>query len=269
MLLSLLATQPVWLSSILLVGMMSLVAMIGPVVVRRRVALNRLRRNNEVAGFLFATIGVLYAVLLGFAVISAWEKFSDAENIVAQEAAAVATLYRLAEGIGGDPGMALRAGLDRYIKAAVAEDWPAMEHGEGSHAVTETLSATYRALLTFAPSDSRGAALLEEALHQLDTVTQNRRTRLVMAPGIIPRVLWFVLSGGAVVTIGFTLFFGTESLRVQVIMTAILSFLIFSGLLIITAIDRPFAGTVKVRPDALLALLEDFRAAAPPQPPSR
>src|SRR4051794_18620323 len=102
MALSLLATQPVWLSSILLAGLMTLIAMAGPVLIRRHVSLDRLRHNNEVAGFKFAAVGVLYAVLLGFAVITVWEKLSEAENVVGQEAAAIATLYRLTEGIEGD-----------------------------------------------------------------------------------------------------------------------------------------------------------------------
>ena len=42
--------------------------------VRERVALHKLRANNEVAGFKFATVGVLYAVLLAFAVLVVWEK---------------------------------------------------------------------------------------------------------------------------------------------------------------------------------------------------
>ncbi len=263
MLLSLLATAPAWLSSILLIGAMTLIAMAGPVLVRRRVSLDRLRLNNEVAGFTFATVGVLYAVLLGFAVITVWEKFDEAENAVAQEAAAVTTLYRLAEGIGGDSGTAIHNGLTRYIKVAIAEEWPAMEQGKESHAVTQALKSAYSALMTFTPGDARGAALLAEALHQLDVVTQTRRTRLVMAPGTVPRVLWFVLSGGAVLTLGFTLFFGAENLRAQVMMTGILSFLIFAGLLIITTIDHPFAGAVRVRPEALSAVLDDFSAAAP------
>jgi hypothetical protein len=64
--------------------------------------------------------------------------------------------------------------------------------------------------LTFTPGDSRGAVLLAEILHQLDLVTQARRARLVLASGIVPKILWLVLFGGAVLTIGFTLFFGTE-----------------------------------------------------------
>ncbi len=54
--------------------------MVGPSVVRRYVTLEKLTAHNEIAGFKFATVGVLYAVLLAFAIIVVWEKFSAAET---------------------------------------------------------------------------------------------------------------------------------------------------------------------------------------------
>ncbi|KLK90810.1 hypothetical protein AA309_23735 [Microvirga vignae] len=257
-------TQPLWLSGALLIGLATLLAMAAPVFVRRRVPSERLRINNEVAGFTFATVGVLYAVLLAFAVIIVWEKFSEAESAAAQEAGAAATLYRLANGIGEGPGEALRDSLTRYLRSAVTEDWPAMARSGASREATRALDTTYTALLTFTPGDGRGTSLLDEALRQLDLLTEARRTRLVLASGAVPGVLWFVLVGGAVLTIGFTLFFGTENLRVQAMMTGILTFLIFSGLLVIIAINHPFAGPVRVDPEPLLAVLEDFGAKAQP-----
>ena len=44
--------------------------------------------QHAVAGFKFATVGVLYAVLLAFAMIVVWGKFNVAENAVAKEAGA-------------------------------------------------------------------------------------------------------------------------------------------------------------------------------------
>lgn len=67
-----------------------------------------------------------------------------------------------------------------------------------------------------------------------------------------------MLFGGAILTIGFAFFFGAENLRARTAMTGVLSVLIFSGLLIIIDIDHPFAGTVKVSPEALEMVLEDF-----------
>ena len=54
--------------------------------VRRRIALATLEQYNEVAGFIIAVIGGLYAVLLAFVVISVWEQFDAAQTNAAHEA---------------------------------------------------------------------------------------------------------------------------------------------------------------------------------------
>ena len=59
-----LSSSSLWLSGLLLVVVPTLLAMAGPIVIRRWASLERLIVNNEVAGFKFATVGVLYAVLL-------------------------------------------------------------------------------------------------------------------------------------------------------------------------------------------------------------
>jgi len=133
-----------------------------------------------------------------------------------------------------------------------------MEQGKASPVATGMLNDLYARLLLYSPQDSRGAAVLTEILHQLDVVTEARRGRLAMASGIVPGIIWIVLFGGASVTVGFTFFFGTANLRAQALMTGALSLLIFSGLLIIIVIDHPFAGAVKVGPEALTAVVEDF-----------
>jgi hypothetical protein len=237
----------------------TLIVMSGTILIRRRIGLERLSANNEVAGFKFATIGVLYAVLLGFAVIVVWQRFNDAENAVAQEAGAAATIYRLAQGLGDAPSAALRARLAAYLASALNEDWPAMEHGGDSPGARRALDDLYAALLAFHPVDLRDAGIQSDLLHQLDHLTQARRDRLVMASGTVPGVLWFVLFGGAFLTISFTFFFGAENVFVQALMTGVLTALILSALLVAIAIDRPFAGSVKVTAEPLGRVLKDLR----------
>jgi len=79
-------TMPLWLSGILLIGLPTVIAMAGPVVIRRFVQLDKLRTNNEVAGFKFATVGVIYAVLLAFMVVLQWETYSGASDNASAEA---------------------------------------------------------------------------------------------------------------------------------------------------------------------------------------
>src|SRR5271170_5259774 len=112
-----LTSAPLWLSGLLIVGVGTALSMLGPHIVRRYVALERLTANNEIAGFKYAVLGVLYAVLLAFAIIVVWQKFSDAEASVVQEAGAVTTIYRLSEGMGVKPGGDLRAAVPAYLKA--------------------------------------------------------------------------------------------------------------------------------------------------------
>ncbi|MEA1833924.1 DUF4239 domain-containing protein [Methylobacterium durans] len=249
---------PLWLCGLLIVGLPTLLAMFAPILIRRQIGFAALRTNNEVAGFKFATVGVLYAVLLAFAVVVVWERFSEAERKVAQEAAALAVLYRLSDGLEAGSRATLRTNLTRYIRSTIEDDWPAMERDRTSPEARHALDGIYAAALATRPGDPRSEVILAEILNQLDHVTEARRDRLIMASGSVPTVLWLVLASGALLTIGFTFFFATENLRVQTIMTGMLSILIFSGLLVIVAIDHPFAGSVRVEPEALDRVLESF-----------
>ncbi len=256
-----LSTLPLWLSALILLVPTTLVAMAGPVIARHYVELSRLRTNNEVAGFKFATVGVLYAVLLAFAVVVVWEKFNQAESEVAKEAGAAATVFLLTNGVEPEHGAAVRKATVDYLKAAIEKDWPAMQEETDSPAVTVALNDVYRAVIKFHAFESGEGIVLAEMLRQVDRISDARRERLVMADGVVPDIIWFVLFGGAAITIGFTFFFGAENLRAQAVMTGALSMLIFAGLLTVATIDHPFAGSVKVGPEALSDVIADYTGA--------
>jgi uncharacterized integral membrane protein len=88
--------------------------------------------------------------------------------------------------------------------------------------------------------------------------SQARRVQLHVARGIVPWILWMVLVCGAVLTVGFTFFFGTENLPAQVMMTGILSVLVFMGLLVIVSINHPFMGPVHIGSEPIQYVIEDF-----------
>lgn len=254
-----LSTLPIWLTALILVVVPSLLAMTGPVLIRRRVSLERLTTNNEIAGFKFATVGVIYAVLIAFAVIVVWERFNDGEAAVLQEAGAAATLYRLTTKTATEDTAERRA-LSNYLRLAIDRDWPQMAKESESADVTLALDRLYAATMTLADKGILAQSTLSEIFRQLDTITQARRTRLHLASGIVPDILWIVLFSGAFLTIAFTFFFGTENLSAQVMMTGILSIIVCMGLLVIVTIDHPFAGPVHIESDPLQKVLDDFAA---------
>ena len=63
-----------------------LVAVAGLVVVQRLVPPERREVQNDVAGFIYAVLGVAYAVLLAFVVIAVWQDYQTAQAEVESEA---------------------------------------------------------------------------------------------------------------------------------------------------------------------------------------
>jgi hypothetical protein len=255
-----LTSRPVWVLILLLI-LATALAMTGPFLVRSRVSLTQLRTNNEVAGFKYAVIGVLYAVLLAFVVIITWERFYDAEKTLAVEAGSAATLYRLSGGLDETSAAQLRADLTAYLRSVLADDWPAMAVGRSSAATNRVLSDLYEVTVRYRPSDLHDSDLQKDVLSELDQLTRARRERLVMAEGTVPNAIWFVLFLGAALTISFTFFFGAHSVIAQSLMTGVLAAIIFSSILVIIAIDRPYTGAVMVSQQSIRGVLEDFRTA--------
>jgi hypothetical protein len=80
---------------VLVVGGVCLVALAGFELVDRLVPAVSRQRHNDVAGFIYAALGVIYAVLLALVVISVWEEYQAASETVEEEANSVAEIFWL------------------------------------------------------------------------------------------------------------------------------------------------------------------------------
>jgi len=101
--------------AILIVGGITVLATAGGLIVRRWVAVEVLERHNDVAGFIYAVIGVVYAVLLGFTAIIVWERYNHAQAEVEKEANELGDLFRDAQVFPDEIRRELEARLQRAI----------------------------------------------------------------------------------------------------------------------------------------------------------
>ena len=74
----------------------SVAAVVGLALVQRLVPATIRQAHNDVAGFIYAALGVIYAVLLALVVIAVWEEFGRARVTVESEANALAEVFWLA-----------------------------------------------------------------------------------------------------------------------------------------------------------------------------
>src|SRR5438309_12060450 len=117
---------PAWLLFILIVGGSVGLTWAGTVLLRRRTTAPTVERHNEVAGFIFATVGVLYAVLLAFTVIIVWEQYLSAESAVSQEAATLITVARDASSFPEPARGQVYDQLRAYAHFVIHEEWRTM-----------------------------------------------------------------------------------------------------------------------------------------------
>jgi hypothetical protein len=231
--------------------MIVLLAITGTVLTRRWIGVEVLRRNNEVAGFIYAVIGVLYAVLLGFTAIIVWEQFDNAQAGVDQEANELADLYRDAQAFPDDTRKELETQLRAYARLVVEKEWPAMAERHSSPETWEVYNELWRTYHRFQPQSDHQRTWYEQSLARLNQLGDQRRLRLLSSQAVgIPVVMWVVLLGAGAITIGFSFLFGTTSTTAQVMMTSALSMTIALVLFSILAMEHPFAGITRVEPDA-------------------
>ena len=239
-----------------------LAAVAGLELVQRLVPPEKRQQHNDVAGFLYAVVGVVYAVLLALLVIAVWEQYQRAREAVESEANVVADIAWLAHRLPETERYQLQEHARSYAQEVVDEEWPLMEQGiEGERGTPEgwdLIDDMRTTLQEVEPRTEAEQELYAEGLDQIQRLGDERRMRLVAAEEGMPGVLWAVLVFGGVVAIGFTYLFGLENTWAHRVMVMSLTAVIVLVLFTIGVIEYPFSGGARLEPSAFELILERF-----------
>jgi len=239
-----------------------LVSLAGLALVRRLVPISDLAEHTDVAGYVYAVIGVIYAVVLALVVIAAWEEYRDAREAVADEASAVLNIARAANGWPAGDRDEVESALIAYARKVVDDEWPAMARGDfGPTANTITMNEIWQALNEADESAAANSASYEVALEQLDNLGQARGNRLLLGQEGLPVSMAVILIIGAVVTVGFTYLFAVDNGRLHALMITSLAVLVVLLLLLQFQLGLPFQGVSAIEPTAMKLVLAEIDSA--------
>ena len=239
---------------ILIVAVVIAVAVALHAVWQRRFKSDMLRKHNDVAGFLFSAVGVIYAVVLGFVVVVVWEKYDTTVANVETEVASVSDLYRTVGGFPNPVRSQIRSELLEYTNSMIRTEWPLMAERVIIPRDLVLLENLARQVNTFAPKTQGEADAQQMAMTQLERLFDSRRLRLIQSAPSVPVVLWFALVAGALSMLSFAFLFGVENRGAQLVMTAILAGLIAILFIVISEFDEPFDGSVHISDDGWVVL---------------
>ena len=232
----------------------------GLVLVHRLVPIERRLEHNDVAGFIYAVLGVAYTVLLGLMVVAVWQDWQAAQDSATQEANDLAAVFWLAHGLPEPDGRHIQELARDYARVEVRVEWPLMRGGKSSPKPYDLLDGMKASLEAIHPTNEAQAALYNNELERLQELGGARRARLLEADQGLPAILWAVLLVGGVITVSFTYLFGLRSTTVHVLMVAALAFVIGLVLFTVAALDYPFRGDVRIGPEAFKQVLGRFES---------
>jgi hypothetical protein len=248
------------LSGVLLICLFVVFAVGGLILVQRLVPMGVRQRQNDVAGFIYAVLGVAYAVLLGLMLVAVWEQWEAAKIIADDEANEVAEIFWIAHQLPQPEGRHIQELARSYSRVVVEEEWPLMEKGKASPRAWTTLHDLRDSVQSLHPTTDAQLALYEQALDRVHELSDARRERLLAADEGLPGILWVVLIIGGVFVVGFTYLFGMENNLTHILMVATLALIISLVLFTVAALNYPFRGDVHIPPEAFKQVLERFES---------
>jgi hypothetical protein len=252
----LLSSVPSFVLVIVIIGAAVLFTVGGHFIIQGILSTHQRKLHNDVAGPIFATVGVIYAVLLAFLVVIVWQNFDAARNDAAREANYLAAVYRDSGALPAAFRGKVKIALQSYVSEVINDEWPLLAKGERSAKVQAAQDRLWDLLSGYEPRTENEKIFFSEMVKKFNEAGEYRRLRLLNAREGIHPILWFVLISGGLITIAFTFFFGTENFGPQLWMSGMLAALIALALLTIMMLDYPFSGDVSIRPDTFRVILQ-------------
>lgn len=247
---------PAWLLLLVADAAAAGIACGGLVLVRRALPKLDFVQHNEVAGFIVAIVGTLYAVMLAFVIAIVWQEYDGSQARAYAEAAAATDVWHLAQGVSEPLRGELRTGIVDYARALVADEWPHMQQGRTSARSEMILTRLITDAARAHASDPGTAAVHGELLRHLTDVHDMRRYRIADNTNGVSWFEWLVLVIGAAVVIGFCYVFGMRNDRPLMLMTAGVAIMVVSVWVLVFELDYPFRGQLGVSPAPWQQFLE-------------
>ena len=232
------------------------VFIIGLLLFRRRVHHSVLAQHNDTVGPIFAIIGMLLTVILGFVVVTVWEAMGVADDRAALEAGVLGDMMRDA-GLFPDPERTeLQGEFREYARAVIDEEWPAMENSGSSPHVANVLNRIFDTFSRIQPTTPRDINIHAEILRGINELSDHRRLRLLSADNKVPPLMWYILILSGTVTVLYSYMLGVKRTASHALMTGTLAAMIALTMYLVLAIDHPYGGVVRVEPDAFRLVLD-------------
>jgi hypothetical protein len=249
---------PAWLLLAVVVGVAVSIA-VGAILLANRTMPEAGREQNSTLSPFISVVGLIYGALLGFTVVMAWQQFSSAQVIVADEASTLTTMYRQTVAMSEPEQTQLRQLLRQYASAVASSEWDRQSSGGASDGAGGAITGMYRVVGTQPPGLASGP-INQAFLNQVTVLASDRTTRIIDAKPRIPGLLWVVLVFGGTALVALTGFLRMGTTLGHIIVSGTIAILLGLLLCIPFRLDHPFGTDRGITPETFQRSFEVFDA---------
>lgn len=213
--------------------------------IRNFIGREAIKNCHDVSGHYLAIVGTFTAVLLGLVLVDAMTKFQAAEKSIGEEASDISNIYSAAINFPKHT-VVIRALSKGYIDKVIEDEIPLMENNQWSEEARNIAYSLTLVIQNISPENDNQRAIYPYLIQEIASLWDDRKDRTTVTNYSIPEAEWVVLILASCITILFTFFFTVDNVRLHLLMTGLVSFIIATSLYLIFLFGTPFSGTLKV-----------------------
>ena len=208
--------------------------------VRRRAPEGSYFQDGDRAAGVFGVLAAGFAILLGFVIFLAFERYDAARSGSEAESLLLVQQFETAQFLPASSRERLSGELVCYARWVVHHEWPDMEAGK-SDLLNPWGIALFRTIREVDPKSIPEQTAYAKWLDQTSDREVARRDRTHGAAGVIPSSLWIVMLFSAGVIFVFLLFFAdpAEGAGTQAMLMGSVASVITAMLLLLGFLDNP------------------------------
>lgn len=257
-------SNPTWLWGPVLVAAFVAVSCSGLLVFNRVLHPKHRAASSAEFAAVFTVIGAVYAVLIAFVAVAAWQAYSDANRVVQEEAEHISNMYRDVAGLEPADAERMHKLLYEYTKHVDSVEWAAQMAGKPiDHKPGREILARLHLETLALGHGGKYAVVQAEVFRELNKLYEARRARHLAAGADagIPAVIWCIILIGTSLMVFTSYMLAVASVRLHMLLVALASSSIALVVLVVVDLDQPFRGDLAISKEPYTLTMDQM---APP-----
>jgi Protein of unknown function (DUF4239) len=240
---------PDWGLFLIFVGGATIVTIALFLLVRRHLPAWRTDGSSGVVGAVAAMVMTLFALVLAFVVVNLYQGYQDATNNVVAEANSLAEIVHDTNVFPKTEQNRVDVAVASYVHEVIGKEFEDLRLGHQDPAAFTKINGIFTAIQQYSPTSEAAITFYGSAVEQASDVVSDHRNRVLDADSSLPTAFVALLILTALLSIGTAFFFKADNPGLEIMLLAIISIVIFSGLLTVVLLEYPFSGSVAVSSD--------------------